>query len=245
MTKPLIFLGGLCILLLVGFTYVSARLADRAAISRAQEQLLVLTQQRDSITAFVRGRDSMQSRLQDSVTSLTSLTGALRDSVRSLETERRAAVLSIRRLQQTPALQARVAEVFPEVAHSSHWGIVEMYDEKEKVSLEYIVFPAWFSETFLIDHENAENYRAQRDKLATLDTLNLQVFRLKDSVLVLEQQKSAAFHVGYDSAYAKYDRLNAEYIATLKNPRIKLGFPSWAALIGSAAVGVAIGAAIK
>lgn len=245
MTRPLIVVGALCIILLVGFTYVSARLADRAAISRAQDRMLALTQEHDSILAFARSRDSMQSRLQDSVSRLTTQNEALRDSVRNLETERRAAVLSIRRLQQTPELQARVAAVFPEVAHSSRWGITELYDEKEKVSLEYIVFPAWFAETFLIDHENAENYRAQRDKLATLDTLNLQVFRLKDSVLVLEQQKSAAFRIGYDSAYSKYDQLTAEYIASLKNPRIKLGFPSWAALIGSAAVGVAVGAAIK
>ena len=97
----------------------------------------------------------------------------------------------------------------------------------------------------MIDHENAQNYKQQVGKLAALDTLNVQVIQLKDSVLVLEQQKSAAFRTGYDSAYTKYEALNAEYIAHLKNPKIGLKFPGWLALVGSAAVGVAAGAAIK
>jgi hypothetical protein len=62
---------------------------------------------------------------------------------------------------------------------------------------------------------------------------------------VLEQQKSLAFRTGYDSAYSKYATLNADYIAYLKNPRVGIKFPGWAALVGSAAAGVVVGAAIK
>ena len=135
--------------------------------------------------------------------------------------------------------------MFPEVARSSRWGITELYDDKEQVSLEYIVFPAYFAETFMIDHENAQNYKQQVGKLSTLDTLNVQVIQLKDSVLVLEQQKSAAFRAGYDSAYTKYESLNAEYIAHLKNPKVGLKFPGWLSLVGATAVGVAVGTVIK
>jgi hypothetical protein len=245
MKKALIILGGICVILLVGFTYVSARFMDRAKIAQLQAEQAQLTRQRDSVYAFARTRDSLQVILKDSVQVLTMQTSALRDTVRRLEVSRQAEVLSIRRLRQTPELQARVAAVFPEVARSSRWGITELYDEKEQVSLEYIVFPAWFAETFMIDHENAQNYKQQRDRLATVDTLNMQVFQLKDSVLVLEQQKSEAFRIGYDSAYTKYETLNADYIAYLKNPKVGLKFPGWIALVGSAAVGVVVGAAIK
>jgi len=245
MKKILIILGAISVILLVGFTYVSARFVDRGKIAQLQSEQVQLTRQRDSIVAFARTRDSLQLILTDSVQRLTTQTSALRDTVRQLEVSRQAAVLSIRRLRQTSELQARVAAVFPEVARSSRWGIMELYDEEERVSLEYIVFPAWFAETFLIDHENALNYKQQVGKLAAVDTLNMRVITLKDSVLVLEQQKSAAFRAGYDSAYTKYEALNADYIAHLKNPKVGIKFPGWLALVGSAAVGVVVGAAVK
>jgi hypothetical protein len=86
---------------------------------------------------------------------------------------------------------------------ASRWGITELYDDREGISLEYIFFPAFFAETFMIDHENALNYKQQVGKLAALDTLNTQVITLKDSVFVLERQKSVAFRTGYDSAFTK------------------------------------------
>jgi hypothetical protein len=218
---------------------------DRGKIAQLQTEQAQLARQRDSILAYAHVRDSLQFLLKDSVHALTIQTAALRDTVRSLEVSRQAAVLSIRRLRQTPELQARVARAFPEVARSSRWGITELYDEKERVSLEYIVFPAWFAETFMIDHESAESYRQQLGKLALVDTLNRQVFQLKDSVLVLETQKSSAFRAGYDSASTRYDALNADYIAYLKNPKVGIKFPGWIALVGSAAVGVVVGAAVK
>lgn len=245
MKKILIILGVSFVILLVAFTYISARFVDRGKIAQLQTEQAALSRQRDSILAYARVRDSLQFLLKDSVHALTVQTAALRDTVRALEVSRRAAVMSIRHLRQTPELQARVAQVFPEVARSSRWGITELYDEQQRVSLEYIVFPAWFAETFMIDHENAENYRQQVGKLAQVDTLNMQVFQLKDSVLVLETQKSVAFRAGYDSASTRYDALNADYIAYLKNPKVGLKFPGWIALVGSAAVGVVVGAAIK
>ena len=245
MKKFLIILGVVSVLLLVGFTYVSARFVDRGKIAQLQTEQAQLTRQRDSILAFARTRDSLQAILADSVQVLTSQTSALRDTVRQLESARQATVLSIRRLRQTSELQARVAAVFPEVARASRWGITELYDDREGVALEYIFFPAFFAETFMIDHENALNYKQQVGKLAALDTLNTQVITLKDSVFVLERQKSAAFRTGYDSAFTKYEALNADYIAYLKNPKVGIKFPGWLALVGSAAVGVVVGSAIK
>ena len=140
MKKLLIILAVLSVILLVGFTYVSARFVDRGKIAQLQSEQAQLARQRDSIMAFARTRDSLQLILTDSVQVLTIQTSALRDTVRRLEVSRQATVVSIRRLRQTPELQARVAAVFPEVARSSRWGITELYDETERVSLEYIVF---------------------------------------------------------------------------------------------------------
>src|SRR5262245_45158663 len=126
MKKFLIILGVVSVLLLVGFTYVSARFVDRGKIAQLQTEQAQLTRQRESILAFARTRDSLQAILADSVHVLTTQTSALRDTVRQLETARQATVLSIRRLRQTSELQARVASVFPEVARASRWGITEL-----------------------------------------------------------------------------------------------------------------------
>jgi hypothetical protein len=60
MKKFLITLGVVSVLLLVGFTYVSARFVDRGKIAQLQTEQAQLTRQRDSILAFARTRDSLQ-----------------------------------------------------------------------------------------------------------------------------------------------------------------------------------------
>ena len=53
-------------------------------------------------------------------------------------------------------------------------------------TLNYILVPAWFSETLIIDHQNAVSWREQKDKLLAVDSLQLGVSALQDSILRLE-----------------------------------------------------------
>ena len=82
MKKLLIILAVVAVILLVGFTYVSARFVDRGKIAQLQPEQAQLTRQRDSIFAFARTRDSLQLILTDSVSVLSIQTSALRDTVR-------------------------------------------------------------------------------------------------------------------------------------------------------------------
>jgi len=44
------------------------------------------------------------------------------------------------------------------------------------------MLPAWFAETFVIDHANAESWRAQKDQPLAVDSLRLAVAALQDSI---------------------------------------------------------------
>jgi hypothetical protein len=241
--KALVVVSAVAVLLALGFTYVSARLVDKAAIARAQAEMQQLSRQRDSLQRFVAVRDSIQGELQRTSDSLISKTDSLRKQVRELETERRGQQLSVRRLRRPQELHQRLQATFPEMA-ASDWGITDVMNEEQAVEIQYLLVPLWFSETFIIDHQNSLNYAAQVGRLSTMDSLQQQTITLKDRVLVLEKEKSAAFRTGYDSAYAKYEALNQDYVKLLKNPRLSLRWTGPAALLGSAAAGVIVGAAV-
>jgi hypothetical protein len=96
-------------------------------------------------------------------------------------------------------------------------------DVRDTVGIEYLMVPAWFAETFVIDHANAESWRAQKDRLLAVDSLRLAVAALQDSILALEAANAHAYQSGYQSAYADYQDLSARYVAELRKPKITLG----------------------
>ena len=242
--KALIVVSAVAILLAVGFTYVAARFVDKAAIERAHLQMEQLRGQRDSLTRFAAGRDSMQRTMTRVSDSLIAETTSLRRQVRELEKQRAEQQLAVRMIAAPEDLRARLESTFPEVA-ASDWAIVEVLNTEEDVSLQYLRVPLWFSETFIIDHQNSANYAAQVDRLRLMDTLQQQTITLKDSILTLEKQKSAAYKEGYDSAYTKFSALNQDYVKLLKSPRLSLKWTGPVTVLGSAAAGLLIGVAVQ
>ena len=102
--------------------------------------------------------------------------------------------------------------------------------------------PAWFAETFVIDHQNAASWRAQKDQLLAVDSLRGAVIALQDSITRLVAANSEAYQTGYQAAYASYQDLSKRHIAELKKPRIRLG--AAIGLVGAAGLGLVIGRAI-
>lgn len=243
--RALITVSIIAAVLALGFTYVLARFRDRDAIVRAQANMEQLRVQRDSLQRHVEKLDSVTVVLEGRADSLVGEAESLREEVRDLEAKRQAAQLSVRRLRRPADLLDRLRTTFPEMAGSA-WGTTEIMDDSEApaIGIQYLLVPLWFSETFIIDHQNSKSYLAQRDHLHDVDSLQQQTIALKDTIIVLEKEKTAAFRVGYDSAYKKYEALHEEYIQVLKNPRIALKMPGAAAILGSAAAGVLVGAAV-
>lgn len=244
MKRALIVVSIVAGLLALGFTYVMARLRDKEEIARAEAVMEQLRTQRDSLLQRVAVLDSATTVLEDSADGLIEQADSLREEVRELERGRQEAQLSVRLLRRPEELNQRFLETFPEL-RGSDWGVTEIFsrdDGGEPIGLQYLVVPHRFAETFIIDHQNANNFQAQRDRLLQMDSLQTVTIALKDTIITLEREKTAAFRAGYDSAYAKYEALNQDYIALLKNPRVALKVPGLAAILGSAAAGVAVGA---
>jgi hypothetical protein len=140
-------------------------------------------------------------------------------------------------------------EAFPEIKTSMKITEVPVENYPE-IKLTYFSVPFRFSETFLIDHQNSENYEKQRNKFKELDSMQLSIIGLQKKIVVLEEEKSAAYKQGYDSAYVKYLSINEKYLKLLNTPpKVEFGLPHIGAIaIGTAAGfvgGVALGAASK
>lgn len=222
--RPTLIAGALAIVLALAVAHLWTRLGSEAAIARAETEARMLSEQRDSILSIVAQNDSLQRELGAVRTGLEAEADELRQRIASLEIDRVENQLTVRRLRRTDALQARFASTFPEVA-ASNWGVTEVIDEEEGIGIEYLMVPAWFTETFLIDHQNSKAYEAQVESFASLSGVQDRVIQLQDSVFALERQSRDAYQTGYDNAFTLYQNLNREHINLLRQPRISLGIP--------------------
>lgn len=195
---------------------------NQKAIAQAQARAARLTTQRDSLPAVVRDRKQQQAALTIRVETHRAEASRLRDSVNALERRRAAAQLTVRQIRTVGALQDRLRAVFPELGPSG-WGLTTVPLDGDTLGLEYLLVPAWFAETFVIDHANAESWRAQKDQLVAVDSLRVVVSALQDSILGLESAKAQAFEAGYRAAFSSYQDVSRRYLGELRKPRITLG----------------------
>ena len=235
-------IAGVLLLLVV---FLGTRLRDERKIARAEFEAEMLRTQRDSIMRVVAINDSLQRELSVVRTTMEAEAGRLLARIDELESERVANQLSVRRLRRTDDLRARIETTFPEMA-ASQWGVTEVFDEANGVGIEYLMVPLWFSETFLIDHQNSLAFQTQVDTFRVLDGLRQQITQLQDSVLILERSSRTAYQNGYDTAFARYEALNREYIDQLRRPRFNLGVPGGiATMLGSFGAGALLTTVVR
>jgi len=240
--RPLITLMVLIALIVVVLLFVNSFGGRGEAIAAVRAEGAQFERQRDSLITLVNARDRQQSALLIQRESLEAQATHLRASLVHLEQQRVDQRLTVRTIRTTGQLQARLRTAFPEFARAPVGLTTLPLDDGDTLGLEYLLVPAWFAETFIIDHQNAASWRAQKDRLLAVDSLRLAVSALQDSVLVLEAANAAAYRSGYDAATAGYRDLSARYIAELEKPRFSLR--SALGLLGAAGVGVMIGRAV-
>jgi uncharacterized small protein (DUF1192 family) len=208
-------------------------------VAQARAAASSLRRQRDSLVTVVRQRAREQAALTVRLQQHREEANGLRDSVTALERRRSALQLDVRRLRTVGALQDRLRAAFPELGDTG-WGVTTLpFEDGDTLGIEYLLVPAWFAETFVIEHANAESWLAQKDRLLAVDSLRLRVAALQDSVLRLEAANAAAYATGYDAASAGYQDLSRRYIAELEKPRIRL--PSLVRFVGAVGVGFVVG----
>ncbi len=156
-----------------------------------------------------------------------------------LERERAEGRRAVRGIRTTGALQARLRAAYPALGDGG-WGLTTLpLDDGDTLGLEYLLVPAWFAETFLVDRANARSWRAQRDRLVAVDSLRGAVATLQDSLAALAEARAEAWSIGYDSAYTRHQELTRRYVAALDRPRIRL--PGILGLAAAAGVGLMVG----
>ena len=238
--KLLIALGAVAVVLLVVVANLIAQLGGQEKIHQAEVEAAQVRAQRDSITAVVAARDSMRQVVEVQAVQLTGEANDLRVQVAAAEQARATAQLGVRRLRTSEATEQRFRETFPEFSEAMR--VTEVAPPEDPAfSIKYIMVPSNFAQTFIIDHQNSASFEAQRDSLRVLDSLNLEIIALKDSITHLVELNADAYRVGYDSAFTKFEQRTAEYISLLREPRFRLDVPSLSVILGSAAIGVAIG----
>ena len=186
-------------------------------------------------------RDSMTRELKAEADGLTDQADKLREQVAEVEQARATAQLGVRMLRDADATEDEFRNTFPEF--SNQMRVVDYAPPDDpNFPITYIMVPASNVETFIIDHANAESWKNQRDTLVALDDLNREIITLKNTIVQLTAENATAYQRGYQSAFASFETCNADYISLLKQPRFRLDAPSIAVILGSAAVGLAIGA---
>jgi hypothetical protein len=195
----------------------------QGAIERAQAEAAELRLQRDSLASEIEVRDEERAALLRDRAAYEAQAAALRRSVAELERRRAEQQLTVREIRTTGALMDRLRASFPEFGDSA-WGLATVpLEPGDTLGMEYLMAPAWFAETFVIDHANAQSWRAQKDALMAVDSLRLAVTALQDSITRLTEATAVAYRAGYESAYERYTMLSERYVRELRKPRIRLG----------------------
>lgn len=214
--------------LAIGFAYYFGSSNNLQEIARVERERLQMQHQRDSIQTFVALKDSLQNILAGQINILKTDAENMRAHIQLLEEVRKENQIKVRYLSNVNALERKFLETFPEIP-KENLKVFAQYDDRNDVSLDYIGIPLWFSETFIIDHQNAENYKKQTVKLKSLDSLNVFIGSLKDTLYFLEKEKSLAYKTGYDSSFSKYMDISKLYMKELSKPRFEL--PHWGAIL--------------
>jgi hypothetical protein len=215
----------------------------RGEVARAQAAASHLRRQRDSLVTVVKQREEEQAALTVRLQQYREEANGLRDSVTAIERRRSAHQLDVRRIRTVGELQDRLRTAFPELGPAG-WGVTTLpFEGGDSLGLEYLLVPAWFAETFIIDHANAQSWREQKDRLLAVDSLRITVAALQDSVIRLEEANSLAYQAGYQAAYVGYQDLSARYVAELRKPRFKL--PSLVGFVGAVGVGFVVGRVVR
>lgn len=225
------------VVLLVVLSFITAKYIDKEEIFRVTNEREQLKNQRTELLALVAQKDSAQKVLEAKVTDLKTKVEQKQAEVDSLERNRQVAQLNVRKLETTNDLENQLMETYPQIKESMRRTKVPV-EGLPGISLEYWSVPFRFAETFLIEHQNSENYKNQRDKLKDVTSMQDKIIGMTEKITALEKEKSAAYKEGYDSAYVKYMDVNEKYLKLLNSPpTVEFGLPQ----IGAIAIGTAAG----
>jgi hypothetical protein len=232
---------GLVVAGVVGFTRYQSWAKEE--IHRVQMEAATLRAQRDSITAVAAMRDSLRTVLSATADSLDERTDELRQRVATIEAGRVAAERAVWHLRTSDDTERAFQEAYPEFAPAMR--MTEYQPSPEIPPLRYFMLPANTARTFMVYRLRSDSLTKTRDALFKLDTLNVSIIDLKDSIIVLGKLNERAFKIGYDSAFASSTRLTQDLVRELRKPRVNFNVPTLTGMAGALAAGLLVGIVVK
>jgi len=243
--KFAIFAATLAVFTMISLAYITARYIDQEEILRVQLESEELKKHKKSLEAQVATLESNQLKLNETIATQTQEIATNQVMIAKLEQSRIDNQLQVRKLSTENELEKAFSATYPQLINVKHFGITQIEDPTTKLTLPFYVIPAWFAETFIIEHNNMLSFEKQNTEYQANEKLYGSILDLKDQVFKLETEKSAAYKTGYDEAYAKYEKLNEDYVTLLKEPpTVELKPPSLWTVLGGTALGLALGIGI-
>lgn len=231
--------GGV-ILVVLAIAFLTYR-SSAEEIRRVQLEAAILRAQRDSIRAVAELRDSLRTLLSRTADSLDERTDSLRERVAAIESGREAAERAVWHLRTSDETEGAFRKAYPEFAPAMR--VTEYKPDPAAPPLRYLMLPTNTARSFMVYRLRADSLELTRDALTQIVSLRDSVVGLKDSIITLGRLNEAAFRVGYDSAYASFERLRDDYIKLAKQPRFAFNAPTLTTVAGALAVGFAVGVA--
>ena len=243
--KFAIFAAVVAVCTMLALVYISARYIDKTEILRAQTEMQALKQQHAELQVKVAGLTQQQKTFNAEIEKKNEEIKANQEKIAKLETERNENQLQVRKLRTEDQLENKFLQTYPQVAHAANVGVSQIKDAKTGITLPYLVLPAWFAETFISEHQTKETLAKEVAQFQQNEKLYGNVIELKNKVLVLEEEKTAAYQKGYDIAFARYEDINQKYIELLKTPpKVEFKAPTKLAMLGCSALGIAVGVSL-
>ena len=244
--KIILFIILLAITTAVSLVIITQRNIDKAEIARVTNELAKLTQEKQALANKVAQLDKKQLQLNKIIEEKNKQIKNNQVQIAKLEKERAAGQWQVRQLNSENALEKKFAETYPQVIHANNFGIVRKpMKPNSKILLPYYVIPAWFTETFIIEHQNMLAYQAEINEYKKNEQLYGNVVTLKSQVIQLQTEKTNAYRKGYEQAFSKYEEVNKAYIELLKKPpKVEIKAPALWPTVGAALIGLATGVAL-
>lgn len=222
---------------------ITARNIDKAEIARVQQEIKSLLEKKQVLKGEIVKLDEAYIQLTEMIVAKNTLIELNKQVIIKLEKERDERRWTVRRLNSQDALEKRFAMAFPQVIHANNVGIIKLpMKEGSKILLPYYVIPAWFVETFIIEHNNMLSYLGQIKEYKRKEALYGDVISLNEQVVTLQIEKAGAYQQGYDIALDKYVQLNDKYITLLETPpKVVIKAPSMWTTLSTAALGLTLG----
>jgi hypothetical protein len=230
--------AGVGVLAFGAVAFVAYR-SSAEALHRVEMEAAALRAQRDSIRAVANLRDSLRTVITATTDSLRQRTDSLRLSVARIEAGREAAERAVWHLRDSDATERAFREAYPEFAPAMR--VTEYQQDPNGPALNYLMLPTNTARSFIVYRLRADSLELVRDSLLLLDTLNVAVIGLKDSVITLTRLNEDAFRIGFDSASAAFERLRADFETLARKPRLGFNVPTLGGMLAALGVGFVVG----